>query len=383
MTANRARAKRGTLLLLCTLLPAAATAPATLGAQSVLTRTPNLSGGWVGDPGAVHFNFVHRFHLVRGEIVVNTPSFLLAAPLPASTLLGVQYASNSLVAGFEQNELEVLGRWAPLSGVERAPLDVALTAAYNEASGSADGELSVTLPVGPLRILGVGRAFSDAFGQGEAGFAGGGGLSLRVTDGISVAGDAVVASDRSARQAPAWSAGVQMRVPLTPHSLSIQIANSRTATLQGSSVGQQDAGSGDDQTFWGFEFTIPFTFSRYFGGDGGGGTATEAAPAGAGDRMTVTMTDGLGYAPSVIRIQAGETVVWRNTTDLVHTITADPERAARSESVSLPDGVRTFHSGNLRPGESFAYTFEEPGEYVYFCVPHELAGMVGRVVVTR
>ena len=33
------------------------------------------------------------------------------------------------------------------------------------------------------------------------------------------------------------------------------------------------------------------------------------------------------------------------------------------------------------PGESFEVELTEPGVYDYFCIPHEHAGMVGRIVV--
>lgn len=32
-------------------------------------------------------------------------------------------------------------------------------------------------------------------------------------------------------------------------------------------------------------------------------------------------------------------------------------------------------------GESFSFTFEEPGTCDYFCIPHEQVGMVGTVTV--
>jgi len=51
---------RGRLLLaaLCTLFTWRGA-----GAQTVLDRTPNLSGGWVGASGVLHFNFLHRFSI--------------------------------------------------------------------------------------------------------------------------------------------------------------------------------------------------------------------------------------------------------------------------------------------------------------------------------
>jgi plastocyanin len=33
-------------------------------------------------------------------------------------------------------------------------------------------------------------------------------------------------------------------------------------------------------------------------------------------------------------------------------------------------------------GGTFSFTFEEPGTYDYFCIPHEDLGMVGSVTVT-
>ncbi len=83
-----------------------------LAAQSVLDRTPNLSGGWTGEEGTVYFNFLHRFWKVEilgaggseGR-VLNSPTFLLGASLPGRVLVGLNYASNSLVDGEEHNEI--------------------------------------------------------------------------------------------------------------------------------------------------------------------------------------------------------------------------------------------------------------------------------------
>ncbi|NIP57586.1 MAG: copper-binding protein [Gemmatimonadetes bacterium] len=94
------------------------------------------------------------------------------------------------------------------------------------------------------------------------------------------------------------------------------------------------------------------------------------------------MTNSLRYGPGTLRVSVGETVTWRNTSDLIHTVTADPEKAMDVANVRLPEGAETFDSGNLRPGETFSHTFRVPGEYVYFCIPHEAAGMVGRIVVS-
>jgi nitrite reductase (NO-forming) len=61
------------------------------------------------------------------------------------------------------------------------------------------------------------------------------------------------------------------------------------------------------------------------------------------------------YSVNVLRVPVGSTVVWTNSDSAVHTVTS-------------VDGV--FDSGNMNPGTGFAFTFDEPGEYEYFCVPH-------------
>ena len=97
--------------------------------------------------------------------------------------------------------------------------------------------------------------------------------------------------------------------------------------------------------------------------------------------VTVEMTNQLTFAPDTVVIRAGETVEFRNTSALVHTVTGDPSTASVDASVHLPDNAEPFDSGRIEPGESFSHTFESAGTYRYFCVPHEGAKMRGVVVV--
>ena len=96
---------------------------------------------------------------------------------------------------------------------------------------------------------------------------------------------------------------------------------------------------------------------------------------------TVEMTAGLEYLPESVTIGAGEAVVWNNTSDVVHTVTADPGKAGDQAHVELPKGAETFDSGFIGAGDSYSHTFEVPGTYTYFCIPHEAAGMIGEIVV--
>jgi plastocyanin len=46
----------------------------------------------------------------------------------------------------------------------------------------------------------------------------------------------------------------------------------------------------------------------------------------------------------------------------------------------IPSDASAFDSGIISSG-GFEHTFEEPGTYDYYCIPHKSVGMVGRIVV--
>ena len=106
-----------------------------------------------------------------------------------------------------------------------------------------------------------------------------------------------------------------------------------------------------------------------------------AQTTGAGTIIVVELNDKLRFVPTQITIKAGDTVEWRNIGSIRHTVTADPRRAPSSRNVELPDGAEAFDSGLMMGGQSFRYTFSEPGVYRYVCLPHERARMLGTVIV--
>jgi plastocyanin len=89
------------------------------------------------------------------------------------------------------------------------------------------------------------------------------------------------------------------------------------------------------------------------------------------------------FVPEKIKIKAGDTVEWENNAATLHTVTFDASKEQIKGDVVLPAGVKPFDSGFMMPGGKFSYKFTVPGEYKYFCIPHEKDGMIGYVTVTK
>jgi plastocyanin len=94
------------------------------------------------------------------------------------------------------------------------------------------------------------------------------------------------------------------------------------------------------------------------------------------------MTDALKFDPATLTVAKGTTVTWRNASQTAHTVTDDASKASNSADAALPSGAQAWDSGNLNPGQTFTHTFDVPGTYKYFCIPHETAGMTATIVVT-
>ncbi|MCB1386851.1 MAG: hypothetical protein KDJ80_13030 [Nitratireductor sp.] len=63
-----------------------------------------------------------------------------------------------------------------------------------------------------------------------------------------------------------------------------------------------------------------------------------------------------------------------------HTATAyHPDLYGRQ--LRIPRGATPWDSDFLLPGEAFEVALPVVGVYDYYCIPHEMAGMVGRIVV--
>lgn len=100
-------------------------------------------------------------------------------------------------------------------------------------------------------------------------------------------------------------------------------------------------------------------------------------------RATADETGGdVFFDPIGLHIQPGQTVRWVLGRSYHSTTAYHPQNG--NHELRIPEKARPWDSGILTgsPGkEEFEYRFEVPGVYDYFCLPHELAGMVGRIVV--
>ena len=79
--------------------------------------------------------------------------------------------------------------------------------------------------------------------------------------------------------------------------------------------------------------------------------------------------ENFAFNPQTLTVTAGTTVTWTNHDTVQHTVTWDD---------------RSVDSGLFGQGQTFTYTFTQPGTYGYFCIPHGSpgAGMYGTVIVT-
>jgi plastocyanin len=88
------------------------------------------------------------------------------------------------------------------------------------------------------------------------------------------------------------------------------------------------------------------------------------------------------FSPATVTIRSGDTVEWRNTSPITHTVTDDPSLAKRPGDAGPPPGAQPFDSGDIPAGQVYVRAFTTPGTYRYFCAHHENGGMLGTVVVT-
>ena len=328
-------------------------------AQATLDAPPNLSHSWVAVAGGFQFNLLHRFSLgpAPSRRLQNAPTLSLAYGVASWLTAGLNYASASEVVQAYPNEWEFLVRVAPFSQDGGAPADLYLQGGYNIATRSLDGQLLLARQLGPVRAAAGVGVLEDALRTGRTRATVAAGATVRVHGLIGLAADASTFADRDDSDDVAWSAGINLGVSRTPHTMSIHATNVASRTLQG-------IARGTGRTRYGFEYTIPISLSRFHMRTSpsqsrmfrriGPVAATGSSPR--AKSVTVDLRS-LRYSKGKVEIEAGTTIVWRNRDPLNHTVTSDSG---------------SFDSGELKPGASWSHTFTEPGTFSYHCTPHPL-----------
>ena len=90
--------------------------------------------------------------------------------------------------------------------------------------------------------------------------------------------------------------------------------------------------------------------------------STPVAEGGSAAEVTISIVD-FAFETADLEIAVGTTVTWVNDGVAVHTVTG-----------------QFGDSGVLQPGQSFSFTFNDPGEFEYVCQFHPQ--MTGQIVVT-
>ena len=75
------------------------------------------------------------------------------------------------------------------------------------------------------------------------------------------------------------------------------------------------------------------------------------------------------FEPSDVTISAGDSVHFVNNMLPPHNVIVEGRPDLAHESLAM------------LPGEEFDITFNDPGDYTYWCAPHKGAGMIGTVHV--
>lgn len=73
------------------------------------------------------------------------------------------------------------------------------------------------------------------------------------------------------------------------------------------------------------------------------------------------------YKPFLLNIKTGTKVTWVNNDSVSHTVTSDSGNLLNSPTISA--------------GQSFSFTFTEPGSVNYHCAPHPM--MKGGIIITN
>ncbi len=104
-----------------------------------------------------------------------------------------------------------------------------------------------------------------------------------------------------------------------------------------------------------------------------GGLAFQGCGGGGDPGTNEVFMQAIAFDPMEITIQAGESVTWTNQDIVPHTATSGNPGDADLGAI--------FSSGQFGQGGTFTHTFENAGEFVYFCEVHPVMMRDAKVIV--
>lgn len=116
-------------------------------------------------------------------------------------------------------------------------------------------------------------------------------------------------------------------------------------------------------------------------------TTALAGCSASGSSAIVTMQS-FDFHPRRLRVGQGTTVEWVNDSGIPHTVTAYEDRIPDDADYFATGGYQSeraarndISGGLLDADDSYTHTFEKPGVYEYYCIPHESSGMLGEIII--
>lgn len=346
----------------------AAGPPARLAAQRLADYTPNSRAEWTLDKWQPAMILSHRLELVDGgDELISIPTITLGAAAGKRLAIGLDYTSNSEVSAGNIGGNETQW-WAAIRGPSGERGGISGLVAYNTAASSVDGAVTLRARARFLSLIAEGRAFSDAFGTGDAGFAAAGGAVVHLSPYLALAGDIGRALSPDT-MGTVWTGGIAFAFPGTRHHFSFHATNGGALTLQGTS---RKKAYGPESVRYGFAFVAPLgtasQWARIFGrrdsppvqapegpAPAVPSAAERVAPAEAEAAIVRVNIKDLAFSPATLRIKVGQTVVWVNGDPLAHTVTADD---------------KSWGSGFLNQAGRYSRRFTAAGSFPYHCEPH-------------
>ncbi len=111
-----------------------------------------------------------------------------------------------------------------------------------------------------------------------------------------------------------------------------------------------------------------------------------STPAAGGATEVVISLKNVQFNPKEVKVKVGTKVTWKNEDVMNHDVQSDAVHfPGKNQGVAFKSGP----VGNMKPGDTYSYTFDKPGTYTYHCHLHSavdqsagtVAGMTGTIIV--